>query len=79
VVRRRAEPDTSSSGSSSAAAVFVLQPDVLDRADVLTMASGDPGYDEMISQEFEVSVSGEGKVKVVDKVLRRTIEYSAAV
>jgi hypothetical protein len=33
----------------------------------------------MISQEFEVSVSGEGKVKVVDKVLRRTIEYSAAV
>ena len=43
------------------------------------MASGDPGYDEMISQEFEVSVSGEGKVKVVDKVLRRTIEYSAAV
>ena len=77
MVRRRAEPDASSSGSS--AAVFVLQPDVLDRADVLTMASGDPGYDEMISQEFEVSVSGEGKVKVADKVLGRTIEYSAAV
>jgi transposase len=49
----------------------------LDRADVLTMAAGDPAYDELQGQEFEVSLSGEGKVQVADKLLSKSIDYSA--
>jgi hypothetical protein len=71
VVRRR--PGTDANGNP----VFVLHPDVLDRADVLTMAAGDPAYDELQGQEFEVSLSGEGKVQVADKLLSKSIDYSA--
>lgn len=44
---------------------------------MLTMAVGDHAYDELKGQEFEVSMSGEGKVQVVDKLLSKSIEYSA--
>ena len=62
-VVRRSRPD------SDGNPVFVLHPDVLDRADVLTMA-GRPAFDVQ-GQEFEVSVSGEGKVQVVDRLLAK--------
>ena len=41
------------------------------------MAEGDPAFDELQGQEFEVSVSGEGKVQVADRLLGKAIEYSA--
>ena len=71
VVRRRPRPDANGNP------VFVLYPDVLDRADVLTMAAGDPAFDELQGQEFEVSLTSGGKVQVADKLLTQSIEYSA--
>ena len=62
---------------------------MLDRADVLTMAEGDPSYEELADQEFQVShqvsVCGGDKklgdkklvVMVADKVLRKSVEYEA--
>ena len=63
---------------------------MLDRADVLTMAEGDPSYEELADQEFQVShqvsVCGGDKKKlgdkklvvmVADKVLRKSVEYEA--
>jgi hypothetical protein len=41
------------------------------------MAAGDPAFDELQGQEFEVSLTGGGKVQVADKLLTQSIEYSA--
>ena len=41
------------------------------------MAAGDVAYDELQGQQFEVSLNGEGRVRVADKLLSKSIDYSA--